>query len=151
MTQAPETDLLFLLYDVARLLRLRGDQSAKSTGMTRAQWIILVWLERRPGVTQNELAALVEVEPITVARLLDRLEARKLVERRHDIKDRRVWRLHVTPEAQPVLEIIRQYRKDLNPSITAGIDSEDLKHVVDALQIMKSNLINEKPQRAEAV
>jgi MarR family transcriptional regulator for hemolysin len=74
-----QQNLLSLLYDVARLIRVRSDQRARATGMTRAQWIILIWLKRKPGMSQNELAGLVEVEPITVARLIDRLEVRGLV------------------------------------------------------------------------
>ncbi len=75
MPHGLEKDPLFLLYDVARLMRTRADQRARRLGMTRAQWVILAWLELEPGLSQNELAALVEVEPITVARLIDRLEA----------------------------------------------------------------------------
>ena len=76
-----EHDFLFLLYDVARMMRTRADQRARTRGMTRAQWVILARLERQPGMSQNEMAAVVEVEPITIARLVDRLEARGLVER----------------------------------------------------------------------
>ncbi|MBV9117137.1 MAG: MarR family transcriptional regulator, partial [Acetobacteraceae bacterium] len=71
--------------------------------MTRAQWAILIWLERQPGISQKELAELLEVEPITVARLIDRLEARGMVERRPDPRDRRIWRLHLCDPAFPVL------------------------------------------------
>ncbi len=77
-------DLLFLLHDVARLLRVDADKRARCHGMTRAQWAILIRLERQPGISQKELAELLEVEPITVARLIDRLEARGMVERRPD-------------------------------------------------------------------
>ena len=100
MTKALETDVLFLLYDVARLMRTRADQRARRHGMTRAQWVILSWLERQSGISQSDLAGLVEVEPITVCRLVDRLEARGLVERRADPKDRRVKRLHLTREGE---------------------------------------------------
>ncbi len=75
--------------------------------------MILYKLERSPGLTQNELAAIVEVEPITVARLIDRLEAKGLVERRHDPTDRRVWRLHLRPEAGPMIEEIETARQDM--------------------------------------
>src|SRR6516225_11008179 len=77
-----DRDPLILVYDVARLLRTRFDQRARAYGMTRAQWIILARLERQPGLSQNELAAICEVEPITVGRLIDRLEMRGFVERR---------------------------------------------------------------------
>src|SRR6266566_2741159 len=96
-----DPELLVLLYDVARQMRTRADQRARTRGMTRAQWVILAHLERQPGLSQNELAAIVEVEPITIGRLVDRLEARGLVERRSDPRDRRVWRLQLMPAATP--------------------------------------------------
>ena len=96
-----QRDLMFLLHDVARLIRVDADKRARAHGMTRAQWGILIWLERQPGLSQKELAEILEVEPITVARLIDRLEARGMVERRPDPKDRRIWRLHVCPPAYP--------------------------------------------------
>src|SRR5215469_2461661 len=92
-----ERDPLVLLSLVARLIRTRADARARTYGMTRAQWMILVHLERQPGMSQNELAAHIEVEPITIGRLVDRLEARGFLERRADAADRRVWRLHLTP------------------------------------------------------
>src|SRR5207245_11163388 len=98
-----DPELLVLLYDVARQMRTRADQRARARGMTRAQWVILARLERQPGLTQNELASIVEVEPITIARLVDRLEARGLVVRTADPRDRRVRRLHLPPAAAPIL------------------------------------------------
>src|SRR6516164_3626607 len=106
MKTSLEKDILFLLYDVARSMRTRADQRARRHGMTRAQWVILSWLERQSGISQSDLAGLVEVEPITVCRLVDRLEARGLVERRPDAKDRRINRLHLTSKAKPVLDEI---------------------------------------------
>src|SRR3984957_7580242 len=94
-----QRDLLFLLHDVARLLRVDADKRARQHNMTRAQWGILIWLTRQPGISQKELAEFLEVEPITVARLVDRLEARGVVERRPDPRDRRIWRLHLLPPA----------------------------------------------------
>lgn len=147
MSQIPQDDVLALLYDVARLMRLRGDQHAKTIGMTRAQWVILMWLDRRPGISQNELALLIAVEPITVARLVDRLEIRGVVERRPDESDRRVWRLHLTAAAQPVLDVIKSYRDHLDPAITRGISEADLLSVSKALRQMKTNLLTEKPRQ----
>ncbi|WP_431269375.1 MarR family winged helix-turn-helix transcriptional regulator [Dankookia sp. P2] len=97
MPDLHEPNLLILLNDVARLIRTQADRRARAHGMTRAQWMILVRLRRCGGMTQRELAEILEVEPITVGRLVDRLAARKLVERRADPADRRVWRLHLTP------------------------------------------------------
>src|ERR1700720_4869556 len=116
-----DQDFLFLLYDVARSMRTRADQRARARGMTRAQWVILARLERQPGLTQNKRAAIVEVEPITIARLVDRLEARGLVERKADPKDRRVWRLHLTAAATPGLRGIKKNRAELHDLISEGI------------------------------
>ena len=151
MQQSLDGDLLFLLYDVARLMRVRADQHARRTGMTRAQWVLLVWLERKPGVTQNELASLVEVEPITIARLIDRLEARGVVERRHDPKDRRVRRLHLTEAAAPLLDVVHAYRRDSNTVLTEGVPPDDLKRILAGLMTMKSNLLDEKRDCAENI
>ncbi|MDB5651393.1 MAG: transcriptional regulator, MarR family [Hyphomicrobiales bacterium] len=138
-----DTDFLFLLYDVARLMRTRADQRARTTGMTRAQWVILVWLEREPGLSQNELAALVEVEPITVARLIDKLEARGAVERRPDPKDRRIRRLHLTEAARPLLEHVHAYRSDSQELLCEGLTPEALKITAETLLRMKANLLDE--------
>jgi DNA-binding MarR family transcriptional regulator len=143
MQAALDNDFLFLLYDVARTMRTRADQRARTRGMTRAQWVILARLERQPGLTQNEMAAIVEVEPITIARLVDRLEARGVVERKADPKDRRVWRLHLTPAAAPVLREIGKYRAELHDLITAGMDPTVQKVMKDGLLQMKANLAAE--------
>src|SRR5690242_10917663 len=107
-------DPVVVLSDLARAVRTRADARARAHGMTRAQWMILVHLERQPRMSQNELAQLIEVEPITVGRLVDRLEARGFVERRPDPNDRRIWRLHLTPAASPMLEEIAHARAELN-------------------------------------
>ena len=138
-----DPDFLILLYDVARQMRTRSDQRARTRGMTRAQWVILAHLERQPGLSQNELAAIVEVEPITIGRLVDRLEARGLVERRSDPKDRRVWRLQLMPAATPMLREIKKYRAELHELMTAGLDPATLKIMADGLLRMKANLAAE--------
>jgi len=138
-----DQDFLFLLYDVARTMRTRADQRARARGMTRAQWVILARLERQPGLTQNELAAIVEVEPITIARLVDRLEARELVVRKADPRDRRVWRLHLTPAAAPILREIAIYRAEIHEVITAGMSPALQKALTDGLLQMKANLAAE--------
>src|ERR1700745_1802024 len=145
-----DTDFLFLLYDVARTMRTRADQRARARGMTRAQWVILARLERQPGLPQNELAAIVEGEPITIARLVDRLEARELVVRKADPRDRRVWRLHLTPAAAPILREIGKYRAELHDLITAGMTPSLQKALTDGLLQMKANLAAEAPAAGKA-
>ena len=133
-------DLLFLLHDVARLVRVEADKRARQHGMTRAQWGILVWLKRQPGISQKELSEILEVEPITVARLIDRLETRGMVERRPDPRDRRVWRLHLLPPAHEVLHEIDDHRADMTRMITVGINKNDLETMTEALLRMKATL-----------
>ena len=128
---------------VARLIRTRADARARAFGMTRAQWMILVRLEAQPGMSQNELAALIEVEPITVARLVDRLEARGFVERRADPSDRRIWRLHLPSAAGPMLKEIAKVRRELNEMLIAEIPAKELGCHVNCLLQMKCNLTAE--------
>jgi MarR family transcriptional regulator, transcriptional regulator for hemolysin len=142
--QSFDRDLLIILHDVARTLRTKFDQKARAThAMTRAQWVILSRLDRQPGMSQNEMAAICEVEPITVARLIDRLEARGLVERRADPSDRRIKRLHLLPAAKPILETINDARESMNARITAGLDEKTRNTLIDALLVLKENLANE--------
>ena len=140
MTDSLDRDPVVLLYDVARIMRTKFDQRARARGMTRAQWHILARVEHNPGVSQRELAAICEVEPITVARLVDRLEARGLLERRPDPSDRRVWRLHNLPAARPVLEEINAYRGELIRSIDATIGPAAHKVMVDTLLAIREQL-----------
>ena len=144
-----ERDLLFLLNDVARLLRVDADKRARAHGMTRAQWGILIWLERQPGISQKELSELLEVEPITVARLVDRLESRLMVERRPDPRDRRIWRLHLLPPAHEVLHDINQQRADMASIVTTGIDEQRQSHLIEALFRMKATLTRDTRRMAD--
>jgi MarR family transcriptional regulator for hemolysin len=136
-------DLLFLLNDVARLLRVDADKRARLHGMTRAQWSILIWLERQPGISQKELSELLEVEPITVARLIDRLESRGMVERRPDPRDRRIWRLHLLRPARDVLHEIDEHRADMTRTVTVGVDDHSIEIMTEALMRMKATLTQE--------
>jgi MarR family transcriptional regulator for hemolysin len=138
-----QRDLLFLLHDVGRLLRVDADKRARAHGMTRAQWGILLWLERQPGISQKELAELLEVEPISVARLVDRLEARGMVERRPDPKDRRIWRLHLCPPAHAELHGIHRHRAAMVRRLTAVIEPAPLDAMVEVLMTMKTTLTQE--------
>jgi DNA-binding MarR family transcriptional regulator len=143
-SQNLDRDLLIVLNDVARIMRTRFDQMARSTyAMTRAQWIILARLDRQPGMSQNEMATICEVEPITVARLVDRLELRGMVERRADPNDRRIKRLYLLPAAKPIIEIISKSREDMNARLIALLDQKTYDVMVDALLRIKENLANE--------
>lgn len=141
-------DILFLLHDVARHLRQDADRRARGHGLTRAQWIILIRLEKSPGLSQKELAEILEVEPITVARLIDRLAKGGFVERRDDPADRRVWRLHLLPAAVPVLRALSGERAAMTRMVSTGLSPETISRLRDALMQMKSNVAAEARLRA---
>ena len=146
----PDRDLLLELYDVARLMRTRFDQWARTYGMTRAQGVILARLARQPGLSQNEMAAICEVEPISVGRLVDRLEARGLLERRADPGDRRIRRLHLLPASEPILAAIGDYKVSLQRDLTAGLTPEAIETTLDVLTHMKLKLTMEPASLAVA-
>ena len=133
-------DLLILLNDLARLIRTEADKRARLHGMTRAQWLILSRVQRAPGLSQRALAEILEVEPISVGRLVDRLESRGLVERRSDPSDRRIWRLHLRPEAAPVLGALDVQREAIGTLLTDGVADADLQNVSEVLLRMKANI-----------
>jgi DNA-binding MarR family transcriptional regulator len=145
-----DRDPIVLVSNLARLLRTLADARARAYGMTRAQWMILVHLDRQAGMSQNELASLIEVEPITVGRLVDRLEARGMVERRPDPQDRRIWRLHLTPEAGPMLKEIDAVRAELNAIMTADIPAKELETTVECLSQMKANVTDTRANKKTA-
>lgn len=132
----------FLLNDVARLLRKRFEQRARDLGLTRSQWQVLAYLARNEGIHQGGLAELLEVEPITLVRILDKLEARGLIERRQHPKDRRIWLLHLTSAAHPVLETMRQLGDATRAEAFAAIPKAERDALLKALCTMKTNLID---------
>jgi len=136
-------DVMLLLHDVARLHRVAADKRARMHDMTRAQWVMMLRLHRQPGMSQKELSELLEVEPITVARLIDRLEQRGLVERRPDPRDRRIWRLNLRPEAMPLVHEIAGERSEIAEMVTSGIDDETLTVMKNALIRMRETLCGE--------
>jgi DNA-binding MarR family transcriptional regulator len=134
------SDPITLLSDLSRLIRLEADRRARLHGMTLAQWKILYRVNDEPGLTQRQLAELLEVEPITVGRLVDRLEARGLVERRPDASDRRLWRLHLRPGAEPILAALDGQRDEIRAVVTRGLDAPALAALIRSLQTMKTNI-----------
>ncbi len=130
-------DMISAIVTLARLVRTEADKRARTQGMTRAQWTLLIYLERQPGLLQKELAELLEVEPITVARLVDRLEARGMVERRADPSDRRCWRLHLTDNSRPLMAQIGDELEDLANIATEGPDDAAVEAVADGVARMR--------------
>jgi MarR family transcriptional regulator, transcriptional regulator for hemolysin len=148
--RAIESDFLFLIYDVAQLVRRHADKRARIHGMTRAQWAVLARLEREPGITQSRLAMLTDVEPITIGRLVDRLEANGLIERRPDPDDRRIWRLSLTPKSAVPLRQIAAFRRELHDEMGDGLEAPDLAVLVQCLQRMRVNLTKRRTAKLRA-
>ena len=138
-----DRDIQIQLHDVARTLRTRFDRWARTYGLTRAQGVILARLYRQPGLSQIEMAAICEVEPITVGRLVDRLEARGLIERRPDPADRRIKRLQLLPAASPIIAKIEAYRNELSDYLLDGVSAKERETVVKVLLQMKNKLTME--------
>ena len=147
---APARTLGFLLHDVARLLRKRFEQKARGLGLTRAQWQVLAHLALQEGIHQGALAEILEIEPITLVRILDRLQAAGLVERRAHPKDRRYWQLYLTPKAHPILVEIRALGAETREEALAGIPDEDRERLLHTLLAMKANLVRSSAGAEEA-
>ncbi len=130
----------FLLNDVARLMRTAYDRRIRKLGLTRAQWWVLTHLYRGNGVSQTELADILEIEKPTLGRLLDRLEAKGWVRREHDASDRRVWRVHLTDEVEPALRTMRTIAAELRRDALTGISAAERERFVDTLLAIKENL-----------
>jgi len=133
--------LPFEIAETAHALRKSFDRRAATLGVTRAQWKVLFRLSRQPGLRQVELADKLDVEPITLSRIVDRLEEAGLVERTADPADRRAWRLQVTSKAAPLIEKLRKLADVLVEEAFDGIDPQDLELLREKLARVRENLV----------
>jgi len=140
---SPRREFVFALHDVARLMRTLADQRARALSMTRAQWSVLVRLQRSEGVKQSELAVLLDIQPITLARLIDKLSGLGLVERRDDPTDRRANRLYLTDKASPVLERLNELGEALVGEILEDFDALEIAALRKSMDRMRTNLKRE--------
>jgi MarR family transcriptional regulator, transcriptional regulator for hemolysin len=140
-------ELAFSLNDVARMLRTYADQKASQFGITRAQWVLLARLDRFEGLKQSELAEMLDLQPITVTRLLARLCNSGLIERRADPNDRRAKRLFLTPAARPLLERLGDLGEEVMATALAGVAPESVERMVAQLATVKENLREAIQQR----
>ena len=129
----------FEIGETAHALRKAFDRLAVGMGVTRAQWKVLFKLTRQPGLRQVELADMLDLEPITLCRIVDRLEEAGLVERARDPEDRRAWRLHVTEKAQPLINKLQAVGSELVAQAFAGIDQKDIKTTREVLARVREN------------
>jgi MarR family transcriptional regulator, transcriptional regulator for hemolysin len=134
----------FLLHDVARLLRKRFEQTARrdGLGLTRSQWQVMAVLAKNEGIQQGALAELLEIEPITLVRILDRLQTLELIERRPHATDRRIWLLFLKPAAGPVLERMRELGDRTRTEALAQVSHEDQQRLMKMLSLMRENLLD---------
>src|SRR5689334_13160447 len=156
VNEMPGRTLGFVLHDVARLLRKRFEQRARSAklGLTRAQWQLLAYLARQEGINQAAPAQLLEIEPITLTRQLDRPDASGLVERRPAPNDRRDYVLSLTPAAEPLLDRIRELGAQGREEAMAGLAPEAREQLMSTLLAIKTNLSDrtgaDQPELREA-
>jgi DNA-binding MarR family transcriptional regulator len=137
--------LPFEIGETAHALRKAFDRRAVGLGVTRAQWKVLFRLTRQPGLRQIELADMLDIEPITLSRIVDRLEDGGLVERVADPADRRAWRLHVTARAQPLVEKLRAVADEMIAEAFAGIDPKEIEITRQVLARARENASRTAP------
>jgi MarR family transcriptional regulator for hemolysin len=135
-----QREIAFTLMDVARMLRTYADQRGRQFGISRAQWTVLVRLDRQEGLKQSELAEILDLQPISLTRLLDRLAENGLIERRPDPNDRRANRLYLTPAARPLLEQLAGLGVDMMATVLETLDAKSVERLLHDLGVMKDNL-----------
>lgn len=130
----------FLLNDTARLFRRSFNARMKGSGITALQWRLITYLKRHEGIRQGPLAELIEVEPITLSRMVDRLVEAELVERRADPSDRRAWLLHLTPRTGALLDGMRTTADALTEEATEGLSAAEVDQLAGLVERVRSNL-----------
>ena len=138
--EANSSTLDFLLHDVARLLRKRFEQNARGSGLTRSQWQVLTYLAQNEGINQSGLAELLDVEPVTLCRIVDKLQASGLIQRHPYPSDRRIWILHLMPAAHPKLISVRKLGDMTMSEALTGVSDADRLHLLETLYVLKLNL-----------
>jgi DNA-binding MarR family transcriptional regulator len=138
----PDRSVGFLVNDVARLLRRNFNRRAQRLGLSQEQWRTLAYLSRQEGVNQVTLAETLEVQPITLARMIDRLQEAGLIDRRPDPGDRRAFRLYLTAKAQPLLAEMWSIAEETREDATANLSDQRREALIDALRRMKQSLLD---------
>jgi DNA-binding MarR family transcriptional regulator len=141
----PAKGVGLLIHDVARLLRRRIDQRAQAVGLTSAQWRVLSVVARaefrnEEAPNQAAIAEQMDLEPITLSRLIDRMEAAKLIERRPDPGDRRAYRLYLQEPARPLVARFRDVATGCMTDALIGVSDAELDVVTEILSRVRNNL-----------
>lgn len=134
-----------LLAQVSRLMRRQFDVAARQIGVTRPQWQVLTLLARHAGINQGGLADILEVEPITLGRMIDRLQESQMVERRPDPADRRAWRLYLTPRGEDQIERLKPHALETLDAALEGLSVEERRQLMAMLDRMRGNLSRRAP------
>jgi MarR family transcriptional regulator for hemolysin len=142
MRGSVDTHFLFTLGELHRLIRAYADKEAARYGITRAQWAVLAKVERNEGLKQTELAEQLEMQPITLTRLIDKLCDNGWIERRGDENDRRVNRLYLRKAARPLLGKLAGLRSELTATALEGINPADAHRLLVQLEAIKENVRN---------
>src|SRR6201986_1163519 len=137
-----DMNFLFTLGELQRLVRLYADKQAARYGITRAQWAVLAKVERNEGMTQTELAEQMEMQPITLTRLIDKLCDNDWIERRGDASDRRVNRLYLLKGGRALLGKMSGLRSELTATALEGITPADAHQLLTQLELVKENVRN---------
>ena len=137
-----DMNFLFTLAELQRVVRAYADKEAARYGITRAQWAVLAKVERSEGLKQSELAEQMEMQPITLTRLIDRLCDNGWIERRSDDADRRVNRLYLRKAARPLLGKLSGLRSELTATAMEGINPSDAHRLLAQLELIKENVRN---------
>ena len=138
--QPLKREFAFTIMDVARLMKTYADQRARQFGISRAQWAVLMRIDRNEGLKQSELADMLDLQPITLTRLLDRLADNGLIERRADPNDRRANRLYLKPAAKPLLGRLANLGAGMMETVLDGISSTSIERMLKELSAVKDNL-----------
>ena len=138
-----ERNFGFILHDVARLLRTTYDRRVRDLGLTRSQWWVLTHLFRKDGITQSELAEMLELEKPSLGRLLDRLESKGWVRRAADPRDRRAKRVFLTDAVEAPMQVMREIAAGVREDALSGLSVTDRDRFVDILLTIKSNLMGQ--------
>jgi MarR family transcriptional regulator, transcriptional regulator for hemolysin len=146
-TYSNNREFAFIVNDVARLLRTYADHKAAQFGTTRAQWSVLFRLDRAEGLNQSELADMLDLQPITLTRLLDKLSDSGLIERRPDPDDRRAKRLFLTPAARPLLEHLGSLGEEIMTAVLQGLQPQAVEQMIGQLGVVRDNLRTLTQQR----
>jgi DNA-binding MarR family transcriptional regulator len=137
-----DANFLFVLGELQRLVRAYADRQAARFGITRAQWAVLAKVERFEGMKQSELAEQMEMQPITLTRLIDRLCDNGWIERRSDDSDRRVNRLYLRKAGRALLGKMNDLKSEITATALEGIGPSDAQRLLNQLEAIKENVRN---------